>query len=80
MSDTSNYRQLLPTHRDLYYGGAWHTPLGGYLDTHNPATGESLGPCAEANAQDVDAAVRAAHAGFAVWRKFKPLERPKLKL
>ena len=78
MTDTANYRHLLPTHRDLYYGGAWHKPLGGYLDTHNPATGESLGPCAEANDQDVDAAVRAAHAGFAVWRKFKPLERAAL--
>ena len=47
----------IPTQRDLYYGGAWHKPRGGYTDTYNPANGESLGPCAEANAEDVDAAV-----------------------
>ena len=66
---------VLPQHRDLYYGGAWHRPQGGYLDTFNPATGESLGPAAEANSADVDAAVRAAQQGFAVWRGIKPLER-----
>ncbi len=65
----------MPQHRDLYYGGAWHRPQGGYLDTFNPATGESLGPAAEANSADVDAAVRAAQQGFAIWRGMKPLER-----
>jgi len=34
-----------------------------------------LGPAAEANSADVDAAVRAAQQGFAVWRGMKPLER-----
>ncbi len=48
---------ILPRYRDLYYDGQWQKPVGGYLDTFNPATGESLGPCAEANAADVDAAV-----------------------
>lgn len=66
---------VLPQHRDLYYGGAWHKPRGGYVDTINPATGESLGPCAEANAADVDAAVQAAHQAFRSWRATKPLER-----
>ena len=66
---------VLPQHRDLYYGGAWHRPQGGYLDTFNPATGESLGPAAEANSADVDAAVRSAQQGFAIWRGMKPLER-----
>jgi betaine-aldehyde dehydrogenase len=72
---SSNPTLVLPQHRDLYYGGAWHRPQGGYLDTFNPATGESLGPAAEANSADVDAAVRAAQQGFAVWRGMKPLER-----
>ena len=72
---TSHPTLVLPQHRDLYYGGAWHRPLGGYLDTFTPATGESLGPAAEANSADVDAAVRAAQQGFAVWRGIKPLER-----
>lgn len=71
----ARFDAMLPKQRDLYYGGAWHKPQGGYLDTFNPATGLSLGPCAEANAADVDAAVKAAKAGFKVWRAMKPLER-----
>ncbi len=66
---------ILPKHRDLYYGGKWQIAQGGYIDTWNPATGESLGPCAEANAADVDAAVQAAAAGFKEWRRIKPMER-----
>ena len=66
---------ILPKQRDLYYDGKWQKPMGGYLDTINPATGESLGRCAEANAADVDAAVQAAHRAFREWRKVKPLER-----
>jgi betaine-aldehyde dehydrogenase len=65
----------LPRHRDLYYGGRWNAPQGGYLTTLNPATGESLGQCAEANAADVDAAVQAAHAAFQTWRYTPPAER-----
>ena len=61
--------------RDLYYGGKWHKPRGGYVDTCNPADGASLGPCAEADGQDVDAAARAAHQAFREWRRTKPLER-----
>ena len=68
-------KALLPKHRDLYYDGQWQKPKGGYADTFNPATGESLGPCAEANAADVDAAVQAAHRAFKAWRRTKPLER-----
>ncbi len=68
----------LPEHRDLYYDGKWQKPLGGYLDTLNPGTGESLGPCAEASPADVDAAVRLAHNAFKLWRKTKPIERAAL--
>ena len=65
----------LPGNRGLYYGGAWHEPHGGYGETINPATGESLGRVAEADAADVDAAVAAASAAFAEWRHVPPLER-----
>ncbi|MDB5875281.1 MAG: aldehyde dehydrogenase family protein [Ramlibacter sp.] len=68
-------KSILPTHRDLYYGGAWHAPQGGYVDTFSPGTGDNLGPCAEANASDVDAAVQLAHAAFGEWRKTKPSVR-----
>src|SRR3974377_1422228 len=66
---------VLSSIRDLYYGGEWRKPSGGYVDTINPATGENLGACAEADAQDVDGAARAAHGAFAEWRRTKPLER-----
>jgi betaine-aldehyde dehydrogenase len=66
---------VLPQHRDLYYGGAWHAPRGGYVDTLDPSTGRVLAACAEADASDVDAAVAAAEQGFAEWRRVKPLER-----
>jgi len=69
---------ILPKHRDLYYDGKWQRPMGGYLDTISPGTGESLGPCAEANAADVDAAVNAAHKAFREWGRMKPLERAAL--
>jgi betaine-aldehyde dehydrogenase len=68
----------LPKHRDLYYDGAWHAPAGGYAETFNPATGESLGNAAEANAADVDAAVQAARRAFRSWSGTKPLERARL--
>lgn len=65
----------LPGHRELFYGGAWHEPRGGYLETFNPATGESLGRAAEANEADVDAAVDAAQRAFVTWRRVAPRER-----
>ena len=74
----SRIAAILPKHRDLYYGGKWQEPEGGRQDTFNPATGASLGPCAEANAADVDAAVRAAHRAYRSWRAVKPLERAAL--
>jgi betaine-aldehyde dehydrogenase len=77
---TSNraLRAELPTRRELYYGGKWHTPKGGYADTFDPATGDILGPAAEANADDVALAVQAADEAFRSWRKVKPLQRAAL--
>jgi betaine-aldehyde dehydrogenase len=69
---------VLPRRRDLYYGGQWRDPRGGYVDTLDPTTGRSLGPAAEADADDVDAAVEAAQAGFLAWRRLKPLDRAAL--
>jgi betaine-aldehyde dehydrogenase len=71
-------RSPLPTHRDLYIGGQWVKPQGGYAETINPATGESLGHAPNANAADVDAAAQAAHKAFLDWRNVKPTERAAL--
>ena len=72
----SEHLSLLPTHRQLYYGGAWHPSLKkSATDLINPVTGASLGVAAEAGSADVDAAVAAAKAAFQIWRNVKPLER-----
>jgi betaine-aldehyde dehydrogenase len=69
----------LPSHRTLYYGGAWHEPISGRFDaTLNPSTGQPLARVAVGNATDVDAAVAAATRGFAEWRAILPLERGRI--
>lgn len=82
MSDTNGpanaFSGLPPIKRDLYYGGAWHKPSGGYDDLINPGTGENLGHAAIANSDDVDAAVMSARTAFRSWRNTKPLERSEM--
>jgi betaine-aldehyde dehydrogenase len=69
----------LPSHRDIYYGGAWHTPSAGhYADTISPGDGTSLGRVAIGSAADVDAAVAAAARAFADWRDVAPLDRARI--
>jgi betaine-aldehyde dehydrogenase len=69
----------LPSHRTLYYGGAWHEPISGRFDaTLNPSTGQPLARVAVGNATDVDSAVAAATRGFAEWRAILPLERGRI--
>ena len=67
---------LLPKHRELFYGGAWHRPVSGaYYDVSSPGSGESLGQAADGAAADVDAAVESARKAFREWRNVPPLER-----
>ncbi len=68
---------VFPDQRGLYYGGAWHDGSE-TRETHSPSTGQSLGRVAWATAADVDRVVRAAQAGFRVWRATKPLERGRI--
>ncbi|WP_372658637.1 aldehyde dehydrogenase family protein [Hydrogenophaga sp.] len=70
---------ILPKHLALYYGGQWHEPRAGqYADTLNPAYNEVIAQAPVADADDVDGAVRAAHAAFATWRKVTPTDRGRL--
>ena len=67
---------ILPTQRDLYYGGAWHAPKAGvYAETINPTYNEVIASAPVADAADVDAAVQAAHAAFPAWAATPPVER-----
>ena len=67
--------QVLPQHFDLYYGGQWHKPAGGYAPTLNPSNQQVLAQAAEANTADVDAAVKAAHKGFLAWKQVPAQEK-----
>lgn len=52
----------------LYIDGAWQAPASGvYFDSVNPSNKQPLAKIAEANEQDVDAAVQAAQAALPGW-------------
>lgn len=69
----------LPAERGLFYGGAWHrAQAGAEVDVRSPATGATLCRIADAGTADVEAAIAAATAGFAEWRRVVPLERAKI--
>src|SRR5438445_254769 len=61
-----------------FIGGEWRAPVEGkYFETADPSTGEKLADVAQGSAADVDAAVRAARAALAGWRKLSCHERAK---
>ena len=76
MTDSQRFR--LPEHRGLFYGGGWHDASGGSAANASPSTAEALGVYAQANAADVDRAVRSARKGFMEWRNVAPLERARM--
>src|SRR6476620_11552732 len=60
-------RDLAATPRRNFIGGAWvEAASGRTFDVLNPATGAVLARCADSDAEDVDRAVKAARAAFAV--------------
>jgi betaine-aldehyde dehydrogenase len=62
----------------LWIDGQWQDSRGGgHRAIENPATGETVAEVSEATAQDVDAAVQAAHTAFydGRWSKKTPSER-----
>lgn len=63
----------------LYIAGIWRDAAeGGSQPVLNPATGEAIGTVPLAGPADLDAAVAAAVAGFAVWRETPALKRSDL--
>lgn len=64
---------------DLFISGKFEKPLSKkYFDTINPATEEKLSEVAEANAADVDRAVKSARNAYEnVWKKMPAKERGK---
>jgi betaine-aldehyde dehydrogenase len=80
MSEGGKWSNLvMPTRRDLFYDGRWQESRGGRtIEIYSPGTQEPLGCIADAGAEDVDAAVRAAHRAFPAWRRLAPEERTAL--
>ncbi|MBL8164518.1 MAG: aldehyde dehydrogenase family protein [Anaerolineae bacterium] len=85
----SNYVEILPEVRaflqsdlKLHIGGRWLPPISGAaFETFDPSTGRLLAHAPSAQADDVDAAVRAARATFdsGAWHlKLTPSERGRL--
>src|ERR1700682_2152264 len=64
---------------ELFIGGKFVAPHSKrWFETINPATEETLAEVADADAEDVDRAVRAARRAYEkVWRKLAPSERAK---
>ena len=53
----------------LYVGGRWAAPYGKQtIDVHNAGTGEVMGRVPAGDANDADAAVRAARGAFEAWK------------
>ena len=69
----------IKTQYDLFINGQWQKPSGNkYFDTINPANEEKLSEVADANAADVDRAVKAARNAYEkVWKKMPAKERAK---
>jgi acyl-CoA reductase-like NAD-dependent aldehyde dehydrogenase len=60
----------------LFIGGDWTDAVAGQVaDAVSPASGESLGPVAQADRKDVEQAVAAAHAAFPSWSRASAFER-----
>jgi succinate-semialdehyde dehydrogenase/glutarate-semialdehyde dehydrogenase len=63
----------------LHIGGQWRAAENGRtLDIVNPATAQKIGTLAHASQADLDEALAAAEAGFAVWRQMSAFERSKI--
>ncbi|NIZ08455.1 aldehyde dehydrogenase family protein [Pseudooceanicola sp. HF7] len=60
----------------FYINGAWVAPHASTrMEVENPATEETVAQIALADAEDVDAAVAAAHAAFPAWSTTTPAQR-----
>jgi aldehyde dehydrogenase (NAD+) len=64
---------------ELFIGGKWQAPASKkYFDTISPSTEEKLSEVADADAADVDRAVKAARVAYEkYWSKLRPIDRAK---
>ncbi|HET9902502.1 MAG TPA: NAD-dependent succinate-semialdehyde dehydrogenase [Xanthobacteraceae bacterium] len=63
----------------LFIDGAWSASTSGRtISVLNPATGDEIGKVAHADRSDLDRALKAAHKGFQVWKKYSAFDRYKI--
>ncbi|HEY2517352.1 MAG TPA: aldehyde dehydrogenase family protein [Polyangiaceae bacterium] len=76
--EATDHVKLAPRY-ELFVGGGWRVPKSGkYFATVSPSTEEKLAEVADANAEDVDDAVKAARTAYErVWSKMRGSERAK---
>jgi len=72
---TAPARDWIPATRELLIGGELVPPEGEQWDVYNPATEEVIATVGGASAEQVDAAVGAAHTAFPAWAGLSGAER-----
>jgi aldehyde dehydrogenase len=66
----------LRTRYDNFIGGRWIAPVHGrYFENKSPITGQIVCECARSTAEDVEAALDAAHAAREAWGRTAPAQR-----
>ncbi|HEY6375763.1 MAG TPA: aldehyde dehydrogenase family protein, partial [Edaphobacter sp.] len=77
--DSKEVERWLDAHKRSfghYIDGAWRKPAAGeYFATNNPATGDKIAEVAQADAADVDAAVKAARKALPAWQALSGHQR-----
>ena len=69
----------MPLQYDIYINGQFEPPSSGlYFDSTSPADGSVVAQVAQGNIEDVDRAVRAAHAARRGWAETNPMERGRI--
>ena len=76
--ETPDHVKIEPRY-ELFIGGKWQAPSSKkYFDTVSPSTEEKLSEVADADATDVDNAVKAARLAYEkYWSKLRPIDRGK---
>jgi malonate-semialdehyde dehydrogenase (acetylating) / methylmalonate-semialdehyde dehydrogenase len=62
----------------LFINGEWLQPKIAGTPVYNPSTGDVIAECPAGGADEVNAAVEAAHAAFPGWRDTPPVERARV--
>lgn len=62
----------------LFINGEWVQPKIAGSPVFNPSTGDVIAECPSGGADEVNAAVEAAHAAFPAWRDTPPVERARV--